>query len=142
MSPIREGMSHPHQHPQMMSSLSIVNTIKTRVVAMLSASDIDWLNNKSVKVRLQTADLTTRLAVMIKQCGEVQLLSTLGLILFEQLGKEYPDTQGVIALKWIHQSKIFMNIMSMVFPLSMQSSLLDEYCAYGLPIEHAVFPIR
>ncbi|OJA11946.1 hypothetical protein AZE42_09902 [Rhizopogon vesiculosus] len=33
-----------------------------------------WLNNKSAK------------------CGEVQLLSTLGLVLFEQLGKEYRDT--------------------------------------------------
>lgn len=33
------------------------------------------LNNKSAKVRQQAADLTTRLAVVIKQCGEDQLLS-------------------------------------------------------------------
>ena len=33
------------------------------------------LNNKSAKVRQQAADLTSRLAVVIKQCGEDQLLS-------------------------------------------------------------------
>lgn len=33
---------------------------------------------------------------MIKQCGEDQLLSKLGLVLFEQLGEEYPDTLGSI----------------------------------------------
>ena len=60
-------------------------------------STILWrLNNKSAKVRQQAADLTTRLAVVIKQCGEDQLLSKLGLVLFEQLGEEYPDTLGSI----------------------------------------------
>ena len=47
-------------------------------------------------MRQQAADLTTRLAVVIKQCGEDQLLSKLGLVLFEQLGEEYPDTLGSI----------------------------------------------
>jgi splicing factor 3B subunit 1 len=60
-------------------------------------STILWrLNNKSAKVRQQAADLTTRLAVVVKQCGEDQLLSKLGLVLFEQLGEEYPDTLGSI----------------------------------------------
>jgi splicing factor 3B subunit 1 len=54
------------------------------------------LNNKSAKVRQQAADLTSRLAVVIKQCGEDQLLNKLGLVLFEQLGEEYPDTLGSI----------------------------------------------
>ncbi len=54
------------------------------------------MNNKSAKVRQQAADLTTRLAIVIKQCGEDQLLSKLGLVLFEQLGEEYPDTLGSI----------------------------------------------
>ena len=40
------------------------------------------LNNKSAKVRQQAADLTTRLTVVIKQCGEDQQLRTLGLVLF------------------------------------------------------------
>jgi splicing factor 3B subunit 1 len=30
---------------------------------------------------------------MNKQCGEDQLLSKLVLVLFEQLGEKYPDTQ-------------------------------------------------
>ena len=47
-------------------------------------------------VRQQAADLTTRLAIIIKQCGEDQQLRTLGLVLFEQLGEEYPDTLGSI----------------------------------------------
>lgn len=60
-------------------------------------STVLWrLNNKSAKVRQQAADLTTRLAVVTKQCGEDQLLSKLGLVLFEQLGEEYPDTLGSI----------------------------------------------
>lgn len=33
------------------------------------------LGNKSAKVRQQAADLTTRLAVVIKQCGEIGLLN-------------------------------------------------------------------
>jgi hypothetical protein len=36
----------------------------------------------------------TRLAVVIKQSGEDQLLSKLGLVLSEQLGEEYPNTLG------------------------------------------------
>jgi hypothetical protein len=43
------------------------------------------------KVCQQAADLKTCLADVIKQCNEDQLLSKLGLVLFEQLGKEYPD---------------------------------------------------
>jgi hypothetical protein len=36
------------------------------------------LGNKSAKVRQQAADLTTRLAVVIKQCGEIGLLNKVG----------------------------------------------------------------
>jgi splicing factor 3B subunit 1 len=58
-------------------------------------STILWrLNNKSAKVRQQAADLTSKLALVIKQCGEDSLLSKLGVVLFEQLGEEYPDTLG------------------------------------------------
>ncbi|KAI6028260.1 armadillo-type protein [Pisolithus orientalis] len=49
------------------------------------------LNNKCAKVCQQTADLTTQLTIIIiKQCDEDQLLSKLGLVLFEQLREEYP----------------------------------------------------
>ena len=70
-----------------------------------TVSTILWqLNNKSAKVRQQAADLTMHLAVVIKQCGEDQLLRKPGLVLFEQLSEEYSDTlcsiiaaEGVIA---------------------------------------------
>ena len=65
------------------------------------------LNNKSAKVRQQAADLTTRLAIVIKQCGEDQQLCTLGLVLFEQLGE---DTLGSI----IAAEGAFANIVGMM----------------------------
>jgi splicing factor 3B subunit 1 len=42
------------------------------------------------------ADLTTWLAIVIKQCGKDQQLHTLGPVLFEKLGKEYPEMLGSI----------------------------------------------
>ncbi|KZT53002.1 small nuclear ribonucleo protein [Calocera cornea HHB12733] len=78
---------------------TVVNALGVRVKKYLTqiVSTVLWrLNNKSAKVRQQAADLTTRLAVVIKQCGEDALLSKLGLVLFEQLGEEYPDTLGSI----------------------------------------------
>ncbi|KZV71547.1 small nuclear ribonucleo protein [Peniophora sp. CONT] len=78
---------------------TVVHALGMRVKPYLTqiVSTVLWrLNNKSAKVRQQAADLTTRLAVVIKQCGEDALLSKLGLVLFEQLGEEYPDTLGSI----------------------------------------------
>ncbi|OAX37270.1 hypothetical protein K503DRAFT_771660, partial [Rhizopogon vinicolor AM-OR11-026] len=65
---------------------TFVNALGTCVKPYLMqiVSSVLWqLNNKSAKVRQQAADLTTRLAVVFKQCGEVQPVSTLGLVLFE-----------------------------------------------------------
>jgi len=78
---------------------TVVNALGIRVKPYLTqiVSTVLWrLNNKSAKVRQQAADLTSKLAVVIKQCGEDGLLSKLGVVLFEQLGEEYPDTLGSI----------------------------------------------
>ncbi|KAM0745770.1 small nuclear ribonucleoprotein [Meredithblackwellia eburnea MCA 4105] len=78
---------------------TVVNAFGIRVKPYLTqiVSTILWrLNNKSAKVRQQAADLTSKLAVVIKQCDEDTLLSKLGVVLFEQLGEEYPDTLGSI----------------------------------------------
>ncbi|KAJ6623945.1 small nuclear ribonucleoprotein [Mycena sp. CBHHK59/15] len=78
---------------------TIVNALGVRVKPYLIqiVSMILWrLNNKNAKVRQQAADLTMRLAIVIKQCGEDHLLNKLCLVLFEQLGEEYPDTLGSI----------------------------------------------
>ena len=58
-------------------------------------SMILWrLTNKSAKVRMLAADLTIRVAPIVKTNGEDQLLSKLGVVIFEQLGEEYPDALG------------------------------------------------
>ena len=50
---------------------------------------------------------------MIKQCGEDQLLSKLGLVLFEQLGEEYPDTLGsIIAAEGVIANVVGMTQMN------------------------------
>ena len=83
-------------HPRNVAHLYLPG-IRVKPYLTQIVSTILWrLNNKSAKVRQQAADLTSRLAVVIKQCGEDQLLSKLGLVLFEQLGEEYPDTLGSI----------------------------------------------
>ncbi|KAH8922408.1 small nuclear ribonucleoprotein [Atractiella rhizophila] len=78
---------------------TVVNALGLRIKPYLTqiVSTILWrLNNKSAKVRQQAADLVSKLAVVIKQCGEDGPLAKLGVVLFEQLGEEYPDTLGSI----------------------------------------------
>lgn len=78
---------------------TIVNGLGTRVqpyLLQIVSTILYRLNYKSAKVRMQAADLTARLAVIIKKCNEDQYLNRLGLILFEHLGEEYPDTLGSI----------------------------------------------
>lgn len=78
---------------------TVINALGMRVKPYLTqiVSTILWrLNNKNAKTRQQAADLTTKLAVVIKQCGEEHLLSKLGVVLYEQLGEEFPDTLASI----------------------------------------------
>jgi splicing factor 3B subunit 1 len=61
-------------------------------------------------VRQQAADLTTRLVIIIKQCGEDQQLCMLGLVLFKQFCEEYPDMLSSI----ITADGAFANIVGMM----------------------------
>lgn len=73
---------------------TIANALGMRIrpYLMQIVSTILWrLNNKNASTRQQAADLTTKLAVVLKQCGEDGLLSNLGVVLFEQLGEEFPE---------------------------------------------------
>lgn len=117
---------------------TIVNALGLRVKDQLAqiVSVVLWrLSNKSAKVRQQAADLTTRLAVVIKQCDEDMLLSKLGLVLFEQLGEEYPDTLGsIIAAEGAIANVVGMTQMNppvkdlrKFLPTSFRSSLADIY---------------
>ena len=85
---------------------TVVNALGTRVKPYLPqvCGTIKWrLNNKSAKVRMQSADLISRIAVVMKTCGEDQLMGHLGVVLYEYLGEEYPEVLGSIlgALKAI-----------------------------------------
>src|SRR3546814_12045168 len=85
---------------------TVVNALGERCKPYLPqiAGTIKWrLNNKSAKVRMQAADLIARVAVVMKTCGEDQLMGHLGVVLYEYLGEEYPEVLGSIlgALKAI-----------------------------------------
>ncbi|KAG1467865.1 hypothetical protein G6F56_004173 [Rhizopus delemar] len=85
---------------------TVVNALGMRIKPYLQqiCYTILWrLNNKSAKVRQQAADLISRIAVVMKSCGEEKLMSQLGQILYEYLGEEYPEVLGSIlgALKSI-----------------------------------------
>jgi len=85
---------------------TVVNALGERMKPYLPqvCGTIKWrLNNKSAKVRMQAADLISRIAVVMKTCGEDQLMGHLGVVLYEYLGEEYPEVLGSIlgALKSI-----------------------------------------
>lgn len=78
--------------------------IRVRPHLVQISSMILWrLSNRSAKIRQLAADLVARAAATIAQCQEEGILSKLGLVLFENLGEEYPDVLGSIlgALKAI-----------------------------------------
>ncbi|KAJ9653406.1 U2 snRNP component prp10 [Neophaeococcomyces mojaviensis] len=78
---------------------TVVNALGTRCKPYLPqiVSTILWrLNNKSATVRQQAADLISRIAMVMKQCGEDALMGKLGVVLYEYLGEEYPEVLGSI----------------------------------------------
>merc|ERR1711968_172875 len=84
----------------------VVNALGLRTKPYLPqiCGTIKWrLNNKSASVRMQAADLIARIAVVMRACGEDQLMGHLGVVLYEYLGEEYPEVLGSIlgALKAI-----------------------------------------
>jgi splicing factor 3B subunit 1 len=52
------------------------------------------IEHTSAHVRHQAADAIARMAVVMKQCGEGQVMGHLGLFLYEYLGEEYPEALG------------------------------------------------
>ena len=84
----------------------VVNALGLRTKPYLPqiCGTIKWrLNNKAANVRMQAADLIARIAVVMRQCQEDQLMGHLGVVLYEYLGEEYPEVLGSIlgALKAI-----------------------------------------
>jgi splicing factor 3B subunit 1 len=56
---------------------------------------IKWrLHNKEPSIRMQAADLISRVVVVMMACGQATHVHHLGQVLFEYLGEEYPDVLG------------------------------------------------
>ncbi len=61
------------------------------------AATLKWrLNNKSARVRMQAADLISKIAPVLRTCDQDDLLGHLGVVLFEYLGEEYPEVLASI----------------------------------------------
>ncbi len=85
---------------------AVINCLGTRAkrhFPQICANIYLRLKNKSARVRQQVADLVSRIALVMKNCGEEKPLLNLGQILYENLGEEYPEVLGSIlaALKAI-----------------------------------------
>ena len=78
---------------------TVVNALDTRCTPYLPqiASTILFrLSNKSATVRQQAADLVSRIAIVMKHCGQENLLGTISINLYENLGEEYPEVLGSV----------------------------------------------
>lgn len=85
---------------------AVLKALGTRVKPHLMqiTSMILWrLSNRTAKVRQLAADLVARVAPSIALCNEDAILAKLSVVLYENLGEEYPDVLGSIlgALKAI-----------------------------------------
>ncbi|THW24243.1 ARM repeat-containing protein [Aureobasidium pullulans] len=78
---------------------TVVNALDTRCTPYLPqiASTILFrLSHKSATVRQQAADLVSRIAIVMKHCGQENLLGTISINLYENLGEEYPEVLGSV----------------------------------------------
>lgn len=100
-----DGILHSFQEQSVEDAImlngfgTVVNSLGTRCKPYLPqiVSTILWrLNNKSATVRQQAADLISRIAMVMRQCGEDALMGKLGVVLYEYLGEEYPEVLGSI----------------------------------------------
>ena len=91
-------LTHTHQvadeSPVVLNGFgTVVNALGQRAKPYLPqiCGTIKWrLNNKSAKIRQQAADLIARIAPVMVKCDEEKLLAHLGVVLYENLGEEYP----------------------------------------------------
>lgn len=110
---IIDGLLYAYQEQVTDESPVILNSFGTVINALGQRSKpylpqisgtIKWrLNNKSARVRQQAADLVAKIAGVMRRCDEEKLLAHLAIVLYENLGEEYPEVLGSIlgALKSI-----------------------------------------
>jgi len=90
----------------------VINKMGTRVRPYLPqiGGTIKWrLNNKDARVRQQSADLISRIAKVMQDCQEEQLMCHMGVVLYEYLGEEYPEVLGSI----LNALKAIVNVVGM-----------------------------
>ncbi|KAF2805971.1 ARM repeat-containing protein [Mytilinidion resinicola] len=78
---------------------TIINALGTRIDFYLPqiVSTILWrLNNKQATVRMQAADLISRITMALRVCDRDDIMGKLSIILYEYLGEEYPEVLGSI----------------------------------------------
>jgi len=78
---------------------TIVNALDVRCkpyLPQIVSTILYRLNNKSPTVRQQASDLISRIAITMKHCGEDALMGKLGVVLYENLGEEYPEVLGSV----------------------------------------------
>lgn len=78
---------------------TVINALGIRIKPYLPqiSAMIQWrLNNKDPKTRQQAADLVAKLAVVMKECDEDEMLGRLGVVLYEEIGEEFPEALASI----------------------------------------------
>jgi len=91
---------------------TVVNSLGARAKAYIPqiCGTVLWrLNNKTAKVRQQAADLISRISVVMHKCEQEQYMNHLGVILYENLGEEYPEVLGSI----VGALKAIVNVIGM-----------------------------
>lgn len=78
------------------------------------------MSNRNANIRMQAADLISKIADLLKLCGEYDSLKLLGGVLYEFLGEEYPDVQtsllrsdGQVLGSILNALKSIVNVMEM-----------------------------
>ena len=80
-----------------------------RFLAGIVANICVRLKTRSPKIRQQAADLVSGLALVLSECDEERLLSTLSQMLYENLGEEFPEVLGSI----LNGLKAIVNVIGM-----------------------------
>lgn len=116
---VMDGLLYAFQEQSSDDSQAIVNAfgiivnsfgIRCKVYIPNICGTIQWrLNNRSPRIRMQAADLTAKIAMVMKTCGEELLMGRMGVVLFECLSEEYPDVLGSV----IAALKAIVNVIGM-----------------------------
>jgi len=91
---------------------TVVNSLGIRCkpyIPQIIGTALWRLNNKSAKIRQQTADLIARIAPLLKTCNEEKLMGHVATVLYEYLGEEYPEVLASI----LGALKSIVNVMGM-----------------------------